>query len=63
MKRLISESPTHNVVPDALYLMGRLYIEQGAEAQGKATLLRLSRLYPNARAARSAREFLKSQAR
>ena len=63
MKRLISESPTHSVVPDALYLMGRLYIEQGAEAKGKATLLRLSRLYPNARASRSAREFLKSQAR
>ena len=59
MKRLISESPTHSVVPDALYLMGRLHIARGAEAQGRATLLRLSKLYPNARAAQSARQFLK----
>ena len=62
MKRLISESPTHSVVPDALYLMGRLHIERGAEAQGRATLLRLSRLYPNARAAQSARQFLQGGA-
>jgi len=58
MRRMISESPTHPSVPDALYLMGRLQIEQGEEANGRATLLRLSRLYPKTRAAQSARQFL-----
>jgi TolA-binding protein len=62
MRRLISESPTHQVVPDALYLMGRLQIERGEEAKGRATLLRLSRLYPNAQAAQSARKFLRGVA-
>ena len=62
MRRLISECPTHKVVPDALYLMGRLQIERGEEAKGRATLLRLSRLYPNAQAAQSARKFLRGGA-
>lgn len=62
MQRLISDSPTHPLVPDALYLMGRLQIELGQLSQGRATLLRLSRLYPNAHAAQDAKRFL-SEAR
>lgn len=58
VQRLISESPTHRLVPDALYLMGRLQIERGNQSAGRSTLLRLSRLYPRAQAAEKARQFL-----
>ena len=58
VQRLISESPTHRLVPDALYLMGRLQIERGDQSAGRSTLLRLSRLYPRAHAAEKARQFL-----
>ena len=57
-KRLIAESPTDPLIPNVLYLMGRLQIEQGQTTAGRSTLLRLSRLYPKASAAKEAQQFL-----
>lgn len=57
-KRLISEAPTDPLIPDVLYLMGRLQIEQGQNMAGRSTLLRLSRLYPQTSAAKEAQVFL-----
>ena len=57
-KRLIAESPTDPLIPNVLYLMGRLQIEQGQATAGRSTLLRLSRLYPKASAAKEAQQFL-----
>ena len=61
VRQLISECPTDPLVPDALYLMGRLQVERGDASSGRATLIRLSRLYPSARAAKEAVRFLASQ--
>ena len=58
-KRLIADSPTDPLIPDVLYLMGRLQIEQGQTTAGRSTLLRLSRLYPKASVAKQAQRFLK----
>lgn len=57
-KRLIADSPTDPLIPDILYLMGRLQIEQGQTTAGRSTLLRLSRLYPKATVAKEAQRFL-----
>lgn len=58
LNRLIAEHPTHTLIPDALYAMGRLQIERGEQTAGRSTLLRLSRLYPSARAAVAAQKYL-----
>ena len=58
LRRMISDHPTHPLIPDALYLMGLLQIEQGKKTLGRSTLLRLSRLYPTARAAEAAKRYL-----
>ena len=58
---MISEFPTHALIPEALYQMGLLQIEQGDETLGRSTLLRLSRLYPTARAAKAAKRYLESE--
>ena len=63
LREMISEDPTHSSVPAALLLMGHIQIEQGKTKAGKATLLRLSRLYSDTAAARSARQYLSSSFR
>lgn len=63
VRRIITESPTDQAVPQALYLMGRIQIERGDIQGGKGTLMRLSRLYPNTNAADQARAFLQERSR
>ena len=58
LRRMIAEFPTHSLIPEALYQMGILQIEQGSANLGRSTLLRLSRLYPKARAAQAAKKYL-----
>ena len=54
-KRLISEDPTGNQVPEALLMIGQVQRELGAVAEGRQTLARLISLFPETPAAERAR--------
>ena len=58
---LVQADPAGPLVPQALLQVGLIQLSSGQEAQGRATLTRLTRLYPNTSAARQASTRLGAQ--
>lgn len=57
---LLSNHSDHVKVPDAMYKLGKLYVQQGEKSKAKSTLTELVKRYPDKSAANLGKDLLKT---